>query len=134
MTAKVLLSIVLFAIIASNAFVFAKPDVIPPGQQKKAEDPKGKEKGRKYLTLKTTTSTEDIDTASGDSKSTTKVEGSYRIHVVGTGKKCIVKEKDKTKSDTDVAGDYASTEGSIDYFGLPLCEGKNSIQPSITKM
>ena len=53
------------------------------------------------------------------------MKGWYRIHVVGTGKKCIVKEKEKihakTKAD-DESNCYAYT--ALNFFGIAHCEGE----------
>ena len=59
-----------------------------------------------------------------ESYSRTKVTGWFRIHVVGTGKKCLVKEKDKTKSEKEQFGDFATSDAFVQFYGEPECERK----------
>eukprot|EP00210_Caulerpa_lentillifera_P008105 g7739.t1 len=57
-----------------------------------------------------------------DSTSKKKLTGWFRIHVVGTGKRCLVKEKDKTKSLTEQYGATTDTSTFLHFYGVPECK------------
>ena len=100
----------------------------PPGQAKKEDKAKGpKSKGRSTSRVRGRLVANEPRClealGSGDSVSKTKLTGWFRIHVVGTGKKCLVKEKDKTKTEKEQFGEFATSEAFIQFFGEPECEG-----------
>lgn len=52
-------------------------------------------------------------------------KGKYRIHVVGTGKKCIIKTQDKDFTNKQNCGYDILASGYLDLFGDGECEGKD---------
>ena len=57
------------------------------------------------------------------SGSATRMCGWFKIKVVGTGHTCFAKQHEFGLSDTEQFGDYATSEGFINFFGEPECEG-----------
>lgn len=53
----------------------------------------------------------------------TELSGWFKLHAVGTGKKCLEKEKVKSKSEKEQFGDTATAEAFLGFFGTPECEG-----------